>query len=896
MANAVLITASGRVVIARNGGVATNSVSTPVGTVPGIPTGLAVGTITPSSVALSWGAPTSGTPPFTGYSVIYATSSSGPWTTFGTSSSTSAVVTGLSPATLYYFAVAAINSIGTGPYTSPVSATTAASIPVLSSVSPNSGTTAGGTPLTLTGSNFSTATSVTIGGLAVSFSIVNNTTITFASPAHAAGATSIAVTGPGGTSGSVTFTYSTPISGAAPVWSTVNPWVVQPAAGAAITVTGSGFTGGSIIDPGSGLPIPSTVVNDSKITFAKPATDQDSFPYEFFVRNTAGDSSRFGLITGITSSAATTIDDPTAILLASSPMTVYGYTYPFGTPTQIDVKLWSDGTVVHTQAVTPTSNDGSWSLTFNAPTPGTYYLHSATLASGSDFWTGAFSAVSSLTAPFLNDVNPFAKVPGLAAPIVITGSKFTGATAVKFGSVAAPSFTVVDDATIKLPSAPDQPFGPVNVTIVGASGEVSSPANFQYLHAIAEPVPQSVGGAAPVVPSRWKGPWTAAVGPKPGQVTSVIIDPVHGNTSGTGSDGVSSNLWSGFDFQNPAALGYPRLADGGTVTIRAGTFTAGPWAQAFLADFPGGINIIGAGANQVTFLNIGNGPGGDKAMSVWHCNTYIYGVNFQMDGVDEPTSGYGAMRFYNIGTDGSSTAHYIHIEKCRFNQCQEAIVSDTGWTVTGENWCLYLKNCDFSPLIPNAYNSDILAHEVYSGAQQFWENCNSYGPKYGTTHKGRSPSMTIVGCWTRRGLNRWIDYPESGVFQAWNSTFTEMTPQYGSGGGDTDLHLFEYCSSTPNLTAAPTSPLFNNCDFYFSRGVDISDGAARAEDWMTPLPINFVNCRPHWCNPSGGSPPRLIAVDPGDFSTHNDRIVGIPLTNPGTTFETLPAAPAFRTP
>ncbi|MGW2055760.1 chitinase [Streptomyces sp. NPDC001840] len=84
---------------------------------PAVPTGLRAGTVTSSSVALSW-SPVTGA---TGYSVYRG----------GTKaldvSGTSATVTGLSPSTAYSFQVAATNAAGTSALSPAVSATTSAS-------------------------------------------------------------------------------------------------------------------------------------------------------------------------------------------------------------------------------------------------------------------------------------------------------------------------------------------------------------------------------------------------------------------------------------------------------------------------------------------------------------------------------------------------------------------------------------------------------------------------------------------------------------------------------------------------------------------------------------------------------------------------------------------------
>ena len=69
--------------------------------------------------------------------------------------------------------------------------------PSLNSVAPGTGGVAGGTALTLSGSNFLGATGVTIGGTAgTAFSVVNAGTINVTTPAHAAGSVPVVVQHP----------------------------------------------------------------------------------------------------------------------------------------------------------------------------------------------------------------------------------------------------------------------------------------------------------------------------------------------------------------------------------------------------------------------------------------------------------------------------------------------------------------------------------------------------------------------------------------------------------------------------------------------------------------------------------------------------------------------------
>ena len=87
--------------------------------------------------------------------------------------------------------------------------------PVVTGLAPSFGTTAGGTSVTITGTNFdSGATAVSFGGTAATnIHVVGDTSITCTSPAHVAGTADVTVTTPGGTAATSSadqFTYLAP--------------------------------------------------------------------------------------------------------------------------------------------------------------------------------------------------------------------------------------------------------------------------------------------------------------------------------------------------------------------------------------------------------------------------------------------------------------------------------------------------------------------------------------------------------------------------------------------------------------------------------------------------------------------------------------------------------------
>jgi hypothetical protein len=89
---------------------------------------------------------------------------------------------------------------------------TPAVVPTITSVSPSSGSVAGGNTVTITGSGFTGATAVAFRALAAtSFAVVSSTEITAVVPAQGAGVDNVFVTTPGGTNAAVTgdhYTYT----------------------------------------------------------------------------------------------------------------------------------------------------------------------------------------------------------------------------------------------------------------------------------------------------------------------------------------------------------------------------------------------------------------------------------------------------------------------------------------------------------------------------------------------------------------------------------------------------------------------------------------------------------------------------------------------------------------
>ncbi|MFF6783707.1 IPT/TIG domain-containing protein, partial [Streptomyces sp. NPDC012510] len=138
--------------------------------------------------------------------------------------------------------------------------------PSLAAVAPASGTTAGGTTVTLTGADLLGATAVRFDQVAAaSFTVNSATQITAITPPHAAGAAAVTVTAPGGISNPVTYVYLAP-----PTLLSLAPDQGPTHAGTVITLAGTNLAATTDVRFDA-TPVPFTVVSPTQITAVSPA-------------------------------------------------------------------------------------------------------------------------------------------------------------------------------------------------------------------------------------------------------------------------------------------------------------------------------------------------------------------------------------------------------------------------------------------------------------------------------------------------------------------------------------------------------------------------------------------------------------------------------------------------
>jgi hypothetical protein len=140
--------------------------------------------------------------------------------------------------------------------------------PTVTLVSPSAGSTAGGTAVTLTGTGFLAGATVTFGGTsATSVSVVNSTTITAATPAHAAGAVTVGVMQASGTAQVTSgFTYVVP-----PTASGISPGWGPTTGGTGVTIAGTAFVNGTTVTIGGTAATSVVVASGTSLSAVAPA-------------------------------------------------------------------------------------------------------------------------------------------------------------------------------------------------------------------------------------------------------------------------------------------------------------------------------------------------------------------------------------------------------------------------------------------------------------------------------------------------------------------------------------------------------------------------------------------------------------------------------------------------
>ena len=291
--------------------------------------------------------------------------------------------------------------------------------PTITSFTPTSGPTGGGTVITITGTNFATGATVRIGGVAATgVTLVSSTQLRATSPAGTAGAKSVQVTNSNGQSATAAgqFTYTAPAGG--PTITSVTPSSGPTAGGTTITINGSGYVmgAGGEVRVGGVLATGITFVSSSQLRAVTPPGAAGAQAVS--VRNPNGATVSFA--GGFTYTAPATTPTLTSVTPSSGPstggtvITLAGTNFVSGATVRVGGTAATAVTFVsatQVRATTPAGTAGARDVQITNPGG-----QSATR-------TGAFTYTSS-TAPTITSVSPASGPTSGGTVITITGANY----------------------------------------------------------------------------------------------------------------------------------------------------------------------------------------------------------------------------------------------------------------------------------------------------------------------------------------------------------------------------------------------------------------------------------------------------------------------------------------
>ncbi len=335
-------------------------------------------------------------------------------------------------------------------------------------INPTSGPTVGGTPVTITGTGFDGPTTVVFGTTpATDVTVVNSTTVTVLSPAHAAGPVSVTLADPGGVATAAQqFTYvAGPVVGA----QGLSPAYGPVAGGTVVTITGTGLTNTTAVTFGgvAGTSIVNT--SDSSITVTTPAHAAGPVPVVITAGGqtaTAVEQFTYVAVPTISANGVVPNSGPTS---GGTPVTITGSGFVPGDPTTVVFDTTPATSVVVVNATTITAVSPAHALGAVSVTVGD--------DGGVATLTNAFTYV---TAPTVIGISPSSGPPGGGETVTIGGTNLCGATAVDFGSTPATITNISADCTTVTVTEPPGT-GTVPVSVTTPAGVAVSPIDFTYI-------------------------------------------------------------------------------------------------------------------------------------------------------------------------------------------------------------------------------------------------------------------------------------------------------------------------------------------------------------------------------------------------------------------------------
>ena len=324
--------------------------------------------------------------------------------------------------------------------------------PTVSLVNPAAGPAAGGNAVAITGVNFTGVTAVKFGTTnATSFTIGSSTSLMAIAPAGTAGTTvDVTVTNAGGTSATGA---NTKYSYGPPTITKLEPNGGSAAGGTAVTITGTGFTSVTYVRFGNNVAASFVVLNPTTITAVSPAgtlaTTVDVVVTTLAGSSAVSDASKFTYgvptITKLTPAAGPAAGGTSVVITGTGFTQISGAAgVKFGT---VNATSYVVNSTTQITAVAPAGTEG---------TTVDVVVTNSVGASGI-----SLNSKYSYGVPKITSINPTGGTEAGGTLVAITGTGFTGVSAVKFGTVNAKSFTVLSATEMTATS----PAGTIGTTV-----------------------------------------------------------------------------------------------------------------------------------------------------------------------------------------------------------------------------------------------------------------------------------------------------------------------------------------------------------------------------------------------------------------------------------------------
>ncbi|WP_421111479.1 IPT/TIG domain-containing protein [Streptomyces sp. NEAU-S77] len=319
---------------------------------------------------------------------------------------------------------------------------TTVAAPVLTSLSPASGSTSGGNTVTINGSNLSGATQVLFGPNPATVLTNTATQITVSAPAGS-GTVGVTVTTPSGTSNALSYTY---VATPAPTISSLSPTAGPTSGGNTVTINGTNLSGATSVKFGINsatiltntstqitVSAPAGPPPSANVTVTTPGGTSNPLPYFYIAAPTVMDlSPDLGPDTG------------------GNTVTIFGSNLTLTSAVQFGGNPATGINVISDNQLTVTAPAGSGTVVVTVTTPG----GTSTTEPGNPYYTY-------LGAPVLTSLTPSNGPDTGGDAVVLGGSNLTYTDAVTFGGVPA-SFSAISDTQVVATSPAGTP-GTVNV-------------------------------------------------------------------------------------------------------------------------------------------------------------------------------------------------------------------------------------------------------------------------------------------------------------------------------------------------------------------------------------------------------------------------------------------------